>query len=241
MPLGAFRLNSLARYVAATSSRDALSVTAYGNAQVDTAQSKFGGASAYFDGTGDYLIGTGVTLSNSDDFTWECWYRHSSLPASSDRYTLGFCGGYIQINNLGSGNIDYSVATENDSGGMYYERFNLNSTTDNVWHHVAFVKNGTNLYCFQNGTACSSAATSGTHTSSHGWQGTESNEYIGRLGASSTYDMSGWIDEVRLSNTARYTSNFTPSASAFTNDENTVYLLHMDGSDGSTTFVDDNS
>ena len=30
-------------------------VTVYGNAQISTAQSKFGGASIYLDGTGDYL------------------------------------------------------------------------------------------------------------------------------------------------------------------------------------------
>ena len=31
-------------------------ITAYGNAQISTAQSKFGGSSIYFDGNGDYLI-----------------------------------------------------------------------------------------------------------------------------------------------------------------------------------------
>ncbi len=29
--------------------------TAYGNAQIDTAQNKFGGASGLFDGSGDYI------------------------------------------------------------------------------------------------------------------------------------------------------------------------------------------
>ncbi len=52
-------------------------VTAYGNAQISTAQSKFGGASAYFDGNGDYL-----SVPSSDDwsfgteaFTMEAWIR----------------------------------------------------------------------------------------------------------------------------------------------------------------------
>jgi len=38
-------------------------VTVEGNAQIDTAQSMFGGASGLFDGTGDYL-----SLANSDDW-----------------------------------------------------------------------------------------------------------------------------------------------------------------------------
>jgi hypothetical protein len=38
-------------------------VTRFGDAQISTAQSKFGGSSAYFDGTGDYL-----TVASSADF-----------------------------------------------------------------------------------------------------------------------------------------------------------------------------
>jgi hypothetical protein len=49
-------------------------VTAVGNAQISTAQSKFGGASIAFNGTTSYL----TTPANSDfaydaDFTIECW------------------------------------------------------------------------------------------------------------------------------------------------------------------------
>src|SRR3990167_10480500 len=40
-------------------------ITANGDAQIDTAQSKFGGASGLFDGTGDTL-----TIPDSDDFNF---------------------------------------------------------------------------------------------------------------------------------------------------------------------------
>src|SRR3990167_7227024 len=58
--------------------------TANGNAQIDTAQSKFGGASGLFDGTGDYL-----SVPNSDDwdfgtgdFTVDMWLRFNDITQS---------------------------------------------------------------------------------------------------------------------------------------------------------------
>jgi len=57
-------------------------VTAYGNAQIDTAQSKFGGASGLFDGAGDYLSTPDSEDWNfgSGDFTIDFWVRFNSLP-----------------------------------------------------------------------------------------------------------------------------------------------------------------
>jgi hypothetical protein len=51
--------------------------TAAGNAQVDTADSKFGGASLLLDGVGDWVTtvdSADFTLGTSD-FTIECWYK----------------------------------------------------------------------------------------------------------------------------------------------------------------------
>ena len=46
-----------------------------------------------------------------------------------------------------------------------------------------------------------------------------------------------FIDEFRISNSARYTANFTPAV--HTTDANTVLLLHMDGANSGTTFTDE--
>ena len=47
-----------------------------------------------------------------------------------------------------------------------------------------------------------------------------------------------YLDEVRISNIARYTgASITVPTSAFTDDENTQLLMHMDGSNGGTTFT----
>jgi len=64
---------------------NALAVTAVGDAKISTTLSQFGGASAYFDGTGDYL-----TVANNTaiafglgDFTIECWANFSALPTTN--------------------------------------------------------------------------------------------------------------------------------------------------------------
>jgi hypothetical protein len=53
---------------------------ATGNAQISTAQSEFGGSSAIFDGTGDYINTTNSSDFNfaSGDFTIDFWFRSSS-------------------------------------------------------------------------------------------------------------------------------------------------------------------
>jgi hypothetical protein len=49
----------------------------------------------------------------------------------------------------------------------------------------------------------------------------------------------GYMDELRISKgISRYNSNFTPSSTAFTNDSNTVLLIHFDGSNGSQSVID---
>jgi hypothetical protein len=64
------------------SSRLTNTVTAVGDAQISTAQSKFGGASIAFDGSGDYLtISSSSALSiGSGDYTVEFWIRWTALP-----------------------------------------------------------------------------------------------------------------------------------------------------------------
>lgn len=62
-----------------------LAVTAVGNAQISTTQSQFGGSSAYFDGTGDYLtVASNAAIAfGLGDFTIECWVNFSALPTTN--------------------------------------------------------------------------------------------------------------------------------------------------------------
>ena len=51
----------------------------------------------------------------------------------------------------------------------------------------------------------------------------------------------GYLDELRISNSARYTEDFTPPTEAFTSDANTKLLIHSNTTMGSTTFTDSSS
>lgn len=64
---------------------NSLAVTAVGDAKISTALSKFGGASAYFDGTGDYLTvaSHGSIAFGLGDFTIECWVNFSASPTTN--------------------------------------------------------------------------------------------------------------------------------------------------------------
>jgi len=221
-------------------------VTAYGNAQIDTAQSKFGGAAGLFDGAGDYLSTPDSVdwAFGSGDFTIDFRVRFKAFPAAGQ--SIVFCSQTTDLNNLWRFAICCQDATSYAMVFWSYvaganEVWILKTLTagvaPNTWYHHAIVRNGNNWYVFfdgvQQGTTGSSSAsltdfaqplTIGSQTALN-WGGVAFN---------------GWLDEFRISKgVARWTSNFSPPTSAHVADLSTVLLLHMDGADGSTTFTDD--
>ena len=214
-------------------------VTAYGNAQIDTAQSKFGGASGLFDGTGDYL-----SLADSDDwnfgtgdFTIDFWVRFNALPGVGS--IMQFCSQRVDANNfwiLYFANVggDYRWYFEVMSGGVYRVVL-IRSTTvsTGVWYHIALVRSGSSWSFYQDGSQLGA-----TLTDSDAVPDLAAELHIGEFGGWAQFN--GWLDEFRVSKgVARWTSNFTPPTSAHVADLSTVLLLHMDGTDGSATFTDD--
>jgi len=221
----------------AATGRTAVTVTATGNAQVDTAQSKFGGAAALFDGSFDLLtcamVGTGYIAT---DLTIECWVR----PAAVNQ-TKAIISSRSVDNTLPTGEfqlmmLDSSFNTKFQFA-LGFNQVDMRSTTTyaaNTWYHLAVTRNiSTNGWTFYvNGTS-EATATNATNFANN-------NIGIGALltGGST---MNGWVDEIRISKIRRYTANFTAPTAAFTNDSNTLLLIHCNGTDASTTFTDDNA
>jgi len=226
-----------------TSYPTAKAITAKGNAQIDTAQSVFGGASGLFDGTGDYL-----SLADSADwyfgtgnFTIDFWVRFNAFNAlSGSGVAAGIFGQFQDANN------QYWMFLYNNSG-TYYWHFDeildgayptgpyfVTTITTGQWYHIALVKTGSQYRVFQNGVSLDENQ-SGNSTMAD-FAGTLS---IGGNSGWTTY-MNGSLDEFRISKgLARWTSNFTPPTARYDRDSYTVLLLHNDGTDASTTFLDD--
>lgn len=183
-------------------SANARTITAVGNAQISTTQSQFGGASAYFDGTGDYLSFTGGMPSGSGTaFTIECWIRLDDL--SAYRAITRTAGG-LDIGVQPSGMV---VCDQTGVGIIADSATGI--ITAGTWYHIAVTRDASNAYkVYVNGTQVASGTNSFSVTAA---------TTIGYSAYSGAHYFKGYIDDFRATNALRYTSNFTPSASAFPN------------------------
>lgn len=215
-------------------------VTSNGGAFIDTSQSKFGGASGKFvasssqylsiPDSADWYFGTG-------DFTIDFWVRFNTLPGVSGEMDLyaqqtdGTHRLFFGLENVGG---TYKWRVTSDDGGINIE--NATAISTGTWYHVALVRSSSSWYIFQAGTQI------GTTYTGSGAIG----DYSGALNIGrnpgGVYYLDGWLDEYRVSKAvARWTSNFTAPTAAYGSDSYTVLLLHMDGTNGSTTFIDDSA
>ena len=190
-------------------------VTAVGTAQLDTAQSVFGGASLLCDGNSDYL-----SIPDSDDwdfgagnFTIDFRVRFNDFSTNQ-----GFFSQWVDDNNCvfsymhSNGNLQfYSI-----SGGVYTSGyyFAMGPST-NTWYHLGIVRNGTNFYIFKDGVF--QALTVGTAIGTNTLPNLAIALTVGYTrGAALTGYLNGWIDEFRVSKgIARWTANFTPPTKAY--------------------------
>jgi len=173
------------------------------------------GLSASFDGTSQYLSASNAAFTFAGDFTVEGWYRPTSVAGLRTLFTIGAPtaatgamvvysnGGTLQAQPYGGGNITFSGAT----------------MSVNTWYHIALVRSGSTIKLYVNGTA---NATTSTNSSSIG----NGAFTVGFLSGGYGY-FAGNVSNVRVSNSAVYTGNFTPSTSALTTTANTVALLPL--------------
>lgn len=185
-----------------------------GNAQISTTQSKYGGSSMYFDGTGDYMtIPNSPIVNLSGDFTIEAWLYRITTGVNTVVCCVGSYG-------TGANGLDFYVTTTNFLA-VYGNNavITIGTTTfpQNTWTHVALVRNGTgsnNVKMYINGIQESGASAPATNTTS--FVGVAANGIsVGADYSGSAFTATGacYIDDLRISRYARYLANFTPPTS----------------------------
>jgi len=188
-------------------------VTANNQAQIDTAQSKFGGASALFDGTDDYL--SSVDSADWDlgagSFTIDFWVRFNSVATNANLIAqFGVASQNAWLVQWNTSNLLRFLYTTDGSTTVTLS--NSWTPTTAVWYHVAVVRNGNDLLMFIDGTQIGT-----TQTLSATIFNSTSDIAVGsQTGGTGTGDLNGWMDEIRLvKGTAVWTSNFTAPTGAY--------------------------
>jgi hypothetical protein len=179
-------------------------VTVAGNAQLDTAQKKFGTASGLFDGTGD-----DITVPDHEDFnfgygdfTIDFWVKFNSTAGTQSLYShWSNTTTYVNLFHSAADGWQFRVFHTSVAWVSFGE--SGSPVADADWHHVALVRSGDLYTIYEDGVAVASQTVAG-YIPDYG--GTPR---IGSLAHSYEY-FNGWVDEYRISKgIARYGSTFT--------------------------------
>lgn len=194
------------------SSGYAHNVQASGAVSISTAGAKFGSGCCVTTGAwADYLsVANNVEFDfGTGDFTIEGWLKLVSVGANGGAF-IGRWGSAPSVM------ADWLIYLDTSNRLIIYLNGQPLATasaavpTDGNYHHIAMVRSGNTVTMYLDGTSvCSTAFSAAIQYSSskpirtHVWDDT-----VGRL--------NGNIDEIRITKgVARYTTNFTPSATAF--------------------------
>lgn len=182
-----------------------------GNAQISTSVKKFGTGSLAFDGTGDYLTMplSPNLLLGSGNFTIECWLYKNASPAY-----MALCGNYQALSENTFQIIGDAAGTKIAWYNGATNSFTLTGSTTlntSTWYHIAFVRSGTTLTLYVNGTSDGSA------TLTTDYNNTVRPFFVGQVPELlSARNWNGYIDDLRITKgVARYTAAFTPPTAAF--------------------------
>lgn len=209
-------------------------VTRIGNTVIETSQSKFGGSSAYFNGS------SGLSVSDPNDFniglanfTIEFWFYKISGSSQTYQRLIQFGpnggapageNGLWVIANRATANeclpfVDtYSGAYRSPTGWG-------TQPTQDAWHHLAVVRESDVWTIYIDGAVYATGTLAGYSIS-------KADVYIGQ-NSTGGERFNGYIDDIRITKgVARYTAPFTAPTTSF----NTYSLIQ----DGVITVIDSN-
>lgn len=168
--------------------------TVGGTAQVDTAQSKFGGASLLLDGNSDYLsyadhADWDLLGSAADNWTIDMWIKlntHAAYSTLISQYE-GVSNYWSIFNNHAGGQLTFYASLLSGGAAISLSGPDIE---DSNWHHIALCKVAAEYGIYQDGVQIAYVSDSDTDT----FAGLL---YIGGLNTTDRL-LDGWIDEIRI-------------------------------------------
>lgn len=167
--------------------------------------------SVALDGVGDSVYTSDITVGTGN-FTLECWVFFRALTDNATIATFNNTALQLYYRNASSNFALY------DSGGA--KQFTGFTPKSGEWMHLAFVRSGSTVTLYVNGTSINSVSSSEDGTGPL---------RIGAYGSSNIDDLPGYVSNLRVSNTALYSSNFTPPTADYTVGASTILLTCQDG------------
>lgn len=177
-------------------------------------------------------------IITTGNFTLEFWaYPNYSIGSGFTRrwVTWGTSNNssYVDFRTMYSNLPTSLMLYRNDSTALD----SADIVQDTTWQHIAFVRTSGSSKVYVNGNRTYAGFADTFNYASY------NTVCIGGYGTG-TYgygEFHGNIDEIRLSNVARYSSNFTPPTTRFINDSNTLALIHCENAlySNSQVFEDD--
>jgi hypothetical protein len=166
-------------------------------------------SSMYFDGTGDYLTSANNLISDfgTGDFTVEFWMNASAAgtyvcvvgtQAVSGNTTAGMWRISNRLNSVNGIYFNYST------GSAFTDiTFSTTNYNDNAWHHVVACRTSNSLKMYVDGVSVGTATTVSQSLTSG------KNLQVGYQAQDLVY-YTGYIADLRITKSARYSANFTP-------------------------------
>jgi hypothetical protein len=191
------------------------SVSALGGAAVSTSEKKFGAGSIFTDGSGDCVKATGSGLAlGTGDFTVEFWARPNAGNSSSYARLIQCgdfptAGGWQLVRGGNGASNPLQLLLDFTDGTSSAFRLEGGTLANDVWSHVAILRESGVVRMYVNGVQVASGSSS--------YNLTQTTVSVGASedGSSSVYS---YFDDVRItSQTCRYPggTTFTPPTAAF--------------------------
>jgi hypothetical protein len=229
-----------------------LTTTLVNGASHSSTQSKSGGYSVRLDGDNDHLNTEqpNFEIYSTGDWTLEAWVRFDSPPvglADGPNYYLfkgeatGYTGSYKSVdvriglnpNNINDNFIAVDHRNGSSNGIAAWNGHSIDESwiVDQQWHHIAVTRTSGTIKIWFDGVGRTTTQPPGGTNTDLIYRDSSGNAIdvlsggIDSPGDPTPLSIDGYIDEIRISNVAQYSTNFTPASSL--DFSGSLLMLHL--------------